>query len=150
MNKIFIFVCIFFKFPSTWLANSWAHHIIWKCLLRNIDLQSSYPQSSCDVLFYRFTWFLNKKTQNTYRDAWFQIKLNCNDSNENNTKNSSNHWQLHCMTSNLPWNTNKITKKIVKISYDVPSSVRIYAMIILDHSLISVSCWLFSYFNKIL
>ena len=35
-----------------------------------------------------------QNTQNTYRVTWFRIKVNYNDSGENNTICSSNHWQL--------------------------------------------------------
>jgi len=35
-----------------------------------------------------------QNTYNTYGVAWFRIKVNHNDSNENNTKSSSTHWQL--------------------------------------------------------
>jgi len=48
-----------------------------------------------DVLLFWITWFINKKTQNTYEVAWLWKKMDYNDSNhENKTKSSSNHEQL--------------------------------------------------------
>jgi len=49
---------------------------------------------SCDVFFCWFSWFLAKKTQNTYGVAWFMITMNYNDSNKNTINCSSNHGQL--------------------------------------------------------
>jgi len=65
---------------------------------------------SCFVGLHDFS----EMTQNTYGVVWIRIKLNCNDLNEKNTKNSSKHWQFLNLTSNLFLNANKITKNIAK------------------------------------
>jgi len=78
---------------GTWNEFS-SPYIVFKNLLWTIGLQFHILVLSCDVLICQLTWFSLQNAQNTYGVAWSRIKVNYNDSSENNTICSSNHWQL--------------------------------------------------------
>ena len=76
MNLKWIFITLYrLKKPS---KNHWSSIII-------------------SLILYVMSWFVDFhdfSLQTTYRVAWFWIKVNYNDSSENNTVYSAKHWQL--------------------------------------------------------